>query len=73
MAKKKDPLANWKAGVTNPPENYGDAIPVSVELHGYSDACVAQHVSIYLKKDSVVDLSHYVPSLNLVLKVCEKE
>lgn len=73
MSKEHDLLFNWKKGVKNPPFDYSDVLPVTIELHGYSDCCVAQHVSIYPSKATEVDLSYYIPGCNYIIKVCEKE
>ncbi len=73
MSKEYDPLVNWKKGVKNAPSDYSDVLPVTIDLHGYSDCCVAQHVSIYPSKSTEVDLSYYIPGCNYIIKLCAKE
>ena len=73
MSNENDVLSKWKKGVKNPPSDYSEILPVTIELHGYSDCCVAQHVSIYPSKATEVDLSHYIPGCDYTIKVCAKE
>lgn len=70
---REEILRQIKRGVKNPPVDYTKILPFSVTLHGVNDPGCSMETTLYFQRDTEIDLSHYFPNLNLVIKLCEKD